>query len=470
LLLTAAATTALVLGYMVFWPWDKPPPEDADLRQLQLPPPCAPEDNAWPLLEKANKQLVDVVTIAIPPSKRVAGKKDTKRISWYYGGGLESTYYNPYAATRIWKADIVQEILKVNSTSLALLDEAAGKPGISYAAMKYPSARMDWTNLFFLLDLAAINEQLAGRHEEAAKLLLQQHRLGRLYFKNQDPDSYFEALSWMHNAQNRIAHLLQEPGLSAPVLARLAEGMPPLDQEQKSLGFKNLVRRDYGRLTMILQDSSRSKDWIGIRQTVPLPSWCFKPNLSHSRLADATRIVLAKSGRPYVKFAAGTFLPTGRPPIRTEMLSMLVSKNGLGDFAIKNQEWRTVYQWLNVCSTESHLSALRLIIACKRYQLKYGKPPDTLMALVPEFLDAIPVDPFDGKPFRYSPAGQVVYSVGANGIDDGGTGDPFPIWSARRGLDLTMPINLPVLPPITVPPLTEYIDQLREVPDNPSPF
>ena len=39
---------------------------------------------------------------------------------------------------------------------------------------------------------------------------------------------------------------------------------------------------------------------------------------------------------------------------------------------------------------------------------------------MPEFLPAVPLDGFDGKPVRYSPAKKVVYSVGEDGLDSGG--------------------------------------------------
>jgi hypothetical protein len=43
--------------------------------------------------------------------------------------------------------------------------------------------------------------------------------------------------------------------------------------------------------------------------------------------------------------------------------------------------------------------------------------------LVPEFLPAVPVDPADGQPLRYRAAaagGFTLYSVGEDGVDDGG--------------------------------------------------
>jgi hypothetical protein len=66
-------------------------------------------------------------------------------------------------------------------------------------------------------------------------------------------------------------------------------------------------------------------------------------------------------------------------------------------------------------------------IALKRYQLKHGNYPPNLSALVPEFSPAISRDPVDGQPLRYRRNADgtfLLYSVGENGVDDGG--DPKP--------------------------------------------
>ena len=53
-------------------------------------------------------------------------------------------------------------------------------------------------------------------------------------------------------------------------------------------------------------------------------------------------------------------------------------------------------------------------------QLDHGELPDTLDDLVPEYLQEIPKDPYDGKPFRYSKEKKIVYSVWENMVDEGG--------------------------------------------------
>jgi hypothetical protein len=69
---------------------------------------------------------------------------------------------------------------------------------------------------------------------------------------------------------------------------------------------------------------------------------------------------------------------------------------------------------------DTQLQATRTILALRAYQLTNGKLPSDLNALVPEFLDAVPVDDFDGQPLRYSLDRKIVYSVGQNLKDDGG--------------------------------------------------
>jgi hypothetical protein len=61
-------------------------------------------------------------------------------------------------------------------------------------------------------------------------------------------------------------------------------------------------------------------------------------------------------------------------------------------------------------------------IAVERYQMKTGNLPDTLEKLIPEFLESVPVDPFDGLSLRYrvDEGKFVVYSVGDNRQDDSG--------------------------------------------------
>jgi hypothetical protein len=62
-------------------------------------------------------------------------------------------------------------------------------------------------------------------------------------------------------------------------------------------------------------------------------------------------------------------------------------------------------------------------IALKRYRLQHGAYPEKLDELVPDLLSSVLIDFMDGKPLRYGlrPDGDyILYSVGEDGVDDGG--------------------------------------------------
>ncbi len=78
-----------------------------------------------------------------------------------------------------------------------------------------------------------------------------------------------------------------------------------------------------------------------------------------------------------------------------------------------------------VVRTETSKRAAIAFLAAERYRLKHKKLPERLGQLVPDFLDAVPIDPYDGQSLRYVVRdGQpIVYSVGKDRKDDGGHGN-----------------------------------------------
>ena len=78
---------------------------------------------------------------------------------------------------------------------------------------------------------------------------------------------------------------------------------------------------------------------------------------------------------------------------------------------------------------ETERSVVITAVALKRFQLRHGKLPETLDVLIPDFVPAVPVDYMDGKSIKYklNPDGHfLLYSVGEDGQDDGGSTDLKP--------------------------------------------
>ena len=89
---------------------------------------------------------------------------------------------------------------------------------------------------------------------------------------------------------------------------------------------------------------------------------------------------------------------------------------------------------------ETERSIVLCTIALKRFSLRHGSLPTSLNELIPEFLSELPVDYMVGQPLRYkllSNGEFRLYSVGEDGVDDGGDASlrpskPLRDWWQRK--------------------------------------
>jgi hypothetical protein len=71
----------------------------------------------------------------------------------------------------------------------------------------------------------------------------------------------------------------------------------------------------------------------------------------------------------------------------------------------------------------AHLRLLTAELAARCYRSDQGRAPSSLEQLVPKYLQRVPLDPFNrGRPMIFLPQGTnwLLYSVGEDGVDDGG--------------------------------------------------
>ena len=70
----------------------------------------------------------------------------------------------------------------------------------------------------------------------------------------------------------------------------------------------------------------------------------------------------------------------------------------------------------------AQLECARVALAAERFRLDTNRLPTSIEELVPDYLDAVPTDPFSGEPMRLAVTdeGVVIYSVYDDGEDDGG--------------------------------------------------
>ncbi len=79
--------------------------------------------------------------------------------------------------------------------------------------------------------------------------------------------------------------------------------------------------------------------------------------------------------------------------------------------------------------------ACRLRLAFEDFHAAKGRYPAKLAELVPDFIDAVPCDPYDGEPIRYNAERRYCWTPGPDGTFNGRvdfTEDGYPMWKNRN--------------------------------------
>lgn len=82
------------------------------------------------------------------------------------------------------------------------------------------------------------------------------------------------------------------------------------------------------------------------------------------------------------------------------------------------------------------------VLAVRLYKMEKGRYPQRLDELVPQYLDEVPLDPFDLKPLRYKKrqGKWIIYSIGPDCKDDGGVKN-YVHREAEEGADLIFEVE-----------------------------
>lgn len=76
-----------------------------------------------------------------------------------------------------------------------------------------------------------------------------------------------------------------------------------------------------------------------------------------------------------------------------------------------------------ISATDVYWDVGRSLVSVARFKLAEDRYPSGFSELVPEYLDREPIDPFDGKPLRWTKdesGKSLIYSIGTDQVDDNG--------------------------------------------------
>jgi hypothetical protein len=413
LVLLAGAATFLWLACR-----DDPPPDDADLLLAREDIPDT--ENAFTCFELAGKA-----------------------VRWPTRGETEKALGKVIAGTA-WNADLVRQTNEANKEALEWWKEGMARPRFQVPEMYSVNQKLPyawaWLNLANAVSLRSLDLFRQGRETEAMDMAVTLAEFGRRVQEAKGCVIIFVVgCTLMETGLDRVHQLAWEGSLPPEKLNAYAARLARLDSDGKVVA--DALRGEYhvfcmtaeqikdGRMTASgfttfmngrrYGDASKTQE--AVWAVAAASPYHLKVNQTKRLFAEGFRRRIAETPKTLVD-AQPRLLEikrverAGRPALE----SVPFHENGSGQcLFLMLMPFTENLQGLQ-CIQRSNLAATRITLAVKGFEKARGHLPDKLVELVPEFLGAVPADPFDGKPMRWSKERKIVWAIGRDLVDGGG--------------------------------------------------
>ena len=388
-------------------------PATVNDKELQFPRASIPEDaNAFDVLHKATSH------VWWPKEKR---------------DQLDDLLSNTN-----WDDVLASTALASNRETLACWDAAAKLPDFQVPESNFDDLVPYLAEWKRLAQVAEVRENVLlhnGQDKEAFDLIMQHVQLGQQMQNAHGPlIDYLVGTAVLSMGLGQMQHWVGMTHLTPSQLNGYIHQLG-LNPDKKGTAFANAIKAEYqwqiGMLDAMRQGKITNPD---SNNYYPRPRW-WLPLYNFSQ----TKALFAEGDLMLVKAASHHFNEVNLPELdssRPNIVSIYLSGNAVGQILYYMAMPAVIPSLATKSKGDVQLQATRTILALRAYQLTHGNLPPDLSVLVPEFLDAVPVDDFDGQPMRYSMEKKIVYSVGKNLKDDGGDDRVSPTDSSHRHLDL----------------------------------
>ena len=418
--------------------------EPMDLAQV-IPPPVPPEQNGVSFITNAFANLKSESLIANnPPPAMRAVSMGKAMIGW------QQPDIRSFDGTNVWE-DLGRELVAAKS-DLASFQCLTNHPVLDFNLDYQKGFDLRLPNLALLkksaqwLSASAVYNLHQGNPKNACADVRAMLAVAKGETDERPPISQLVRIAIVAIGANATWEILQNPNVSDDDLAQLqqdwqslkftapieqammfnrVENVQEFEQTRKSSEKFNKfwgyfyyapetpVQENMIPRSMLKPRSLLLKNWDEIRWRW---FWSYQDELyglqSYQIVIDATRVAETnKSFQVSQSFTSAKLAQLNQKKDSIDGLRGILSADWL-DAALRK-----------AVSAEITQNMVVTAIALKRYDLRHQQLPTTLKELTPEFLPSVPIDCMDGQPLRYRQNADgtfLLYSVGANGVDDGG--------------------------------------------------
>lgn len=287
---------------------------------------------------------------------------------------------------------------------------------------------MPWRNLGRAMAVQARWERLHSNHGAATDtciLLLQ--FADRIHYDADCVINYLVGIAIMDLGLKQVRDLARDPATPSGDMAKLSNALGELRAFDHGIvrGIKTEFRladrtinqiRDGTVDTTLLTGQAREEADSVLKSARSL-GYFYQPNKTKTVFAEFYRGMISNAPLCYAEMDLSG---SGEDRVfQGGRAHMITRPNGVGRMLLGLLIPALERILDTKCRMECTLAATRLVVACNGVARQRGSLPESLGELVPGLLAQVPADSFDGEPFRYDAQSGIVYSVGRD-LEDGG--------------------------------------------------
>lgn len=421
----AAALVAAGVAFVAVNCRDAPPPDVRDLEPPPLPSVPANSNGVYCLREAERDLFIPARSSRLHPA-------------WTSGAP------DPEAA---------RELLASNALALAWIDRAVRDGAIAPAAERRPEDAnlIGWSPISDcgrMLRFRAWVLLSAGRTNEALDAYASSVALARIYLAC-PPATDLDALAAFTEVRNALLGLRLASDRLGPdaVWRRFDEALRALSdlREARRRASAMVLAHDREQLELLQRlmtgATNTPPDWGSVfagilpdAVTLARGSWVERmaihllnhlpPDYRLQRNRTLAQMAAIRRGAPPPAYARPPAAGATRRAVLWRQgiapILRLLGPNGIGEIYVMSEAGRQTFIDGGTRLAECGARGARLVLALQRYERTQGRMPERLDELAPAWIEAVPLDPYDGRPFRYVRERRLAYAVGPNQRDDGG--------------------------------------------------
>lgn len=336
---------------------------------------------------------------------------------------------------KTWNQALADEIVSKNKEAFELFSNAAKKPkyqnpsAVKPENIKYDMALPplnEWRKLSNYSVIKALDLSKKGRSGEAIEEALNSAYIGQKIQESQVLTiEYLIAIVLKENGLETVQEIVKTSDLPNDELMDYSKKIDIFYNNEK--GMISVIKGEYQAQAGIVdsftkKEMDKTVSLVGEKEVDKYSlllknSYYFRPNKTRLMFADYARAEIENIDKFCKDIKKDNIQRRSSDSLITSYITENVIGNMFYDITVIGLSGINAKK----CNDDSLVSVTKALIAIRAYRNDNGDYPDSLDNLVPRYLESLPLDYFDGQPLKYSKEKKIIYFIGKNLADNGGS-------------------------------------------------